>query len=291
MNDRQFDPDSLCADIPTAGQPPRPSGGALPENVYEVEILRNLDGTATLNSATQIGRYPSELRSASFPFDGPPVLTLAPRDAAMLGLYRLIEGLRWHSVDLEALAKDGAPQARVSVHPLTRVFLDWPRSEQESMPAQTALITSVEDAVFEPSGRGARILEETADRFYPETLLRYLGHDQIIPLRLIFWTAHKDQRRGLEARVAQLLAAERHDDKCGRRIILPEYFSRVIRYTIQSTSRPDAEEGARGNEWVLDVSVLAEVPHVELVWSPGRVDTVGISSVVSVAGSGQDPVG
>jgi hypothetical protein len=291
MSERQFDPDSLCAGIPTAGQPPKPSGGALPEDVYKVEVLRSLDGTSTLVSSTQIGRFPSELRSASFPFEGPPVLTLAPRDAAMLGLYRLIEGLRWHSVDLEALAKDGAQQARVSVHRLTRVFLDWPRSEQESMPAQTALITSVEDAAFEPSGRGARLLEETADRFYPDTLLRYLGHDQIIPLRLIFWTAHKDQRRGLEAKVTQLLAAERHDDRTGRRIVLPEYFSRVLRYTLQSTVRPDTEEGARGNEWVLDVSVLAEVEHVELVWSPGRVDNVGIGAVVAASGSGQDPIG
>lgn len=276
MADRNFDPDSLRPSTPTAGQPPAPSGVA-PADAYEVEILRTIaDGTSTLNSAAQLGRYPGELASASFPIDGPPVLTLAPRDAAMLGLHRLIAGLRWHAIDLEALVRSGATQTRASVHKLERVFLDWPDTQKESMPVGSALITSPERSAYESSGHTARLLEETADRFRPNTMLRYLG-EQTVQLMLIFWCAHKDQRRGLNAKVAQLLAAERHTDSAGRRVIVPEYFSRVIRYTLLDDERPDSAETGRANEWILSFSIQAEVQHVELVWSPGCVEETGVS--------------
>lgn len=270
MADRTFDPDSLATGTPTVGQPPAPSG-ALPSDAYKVEVLRTIaDGTSTLNSSTQISRYPNELASASFPLDGPPVLTLAMREAAMLGLYRLLAGLRWHSFDFETLARTGAPQTRVTAHTLNRVFLDWPDERKGSMPAGAALITSPDRATFDSAGFQARLLEETADLFLPNTMLRYLG-EQTVPLMLIFWCAHKDQRRGLEAKVSQLLAAERHTDAMGRRVIVPEYFSRTIRYTLVDAERPDGEESARGNEWILSFSITAEVQHVELVWSPGYV--------------------
>jgi len=174
------------------------------------------------------------------------------------------------------VAELGSKRAEVTPHKLTRVFLDWPDAQKESMPAQSALITSVGKSTFEPSGRGARLLPDTADLFYPDTLLRYLGQDQLVPLSLIIWSAHKDQRRGIEARLLQLLAAERHTEATGRRIMLPEYFSRTIRYALEDTERPDSAEGARGAEWILDLTILAEVPHVELVWSPGRVEGVQI---------------
>lgn len=287
MSEREFDTDSLIPGTPTAGQPPRPAG-PLPEDAYTVEILRTAaDGTQTLNSATQASRYPSELQSASFPIDGPPVLTLAPRDAAMLGLARMILGMRFHATDLQVLLESGASQTRVSVHKIERVHLDWPTTQQESMPSGNALITGPDESPFQPSGRQARLLTETADRFHPNTMLRYLGEDQEIPLQLIIWTAHKDQRRGLEAKIAKLLAAEVHDDRTGRRIILPEYFSRVIRYTMTSTTRPDSAEGARGNEWILSVAITAEVPHVELVWSPGYVDRVIVGTEVAVGSDGE----
>ena len=84
-DERVFDTDSLKPGTPTAGQPPRPSG-PLPEDAYTVEVLRTLaDGTSTLNSATQISRYPSELRSASFPLDAPPVLSWADAEALAPG--------------------------------------------------------------------------------------------------------------------------------------------------------------------------------------------------------------
>lgn len=283
-SERVFDPDSIRPGVPTAGQPPAPSG-VLPSEAYEVEILRNeVDGTQVQAGSNRLNRYPEELRSASFPASGPPVLTLAPREAAMLGVYRMIEKLRWYAIDLEALAKGGAATTRVSVHTLDAVFLDWPDDRKEIMPAQRALITGPERASFEaPSGFSARILDgggdDTRDRFGENTVLRYLGK-QDVPLMLIFWCAHKDQRRGLEARVAQLFAAERHNDSMGRRIILPEYFSRTIRYTLLDTERPDGADAARANEWILSFSLLAEVPHVELVWSPGTVErtVVGVEA-------------
>lgn len=270
-HDREFDSDSLREGVETAGQPPRPASD-LPEDAYEVEILRTIaDGTQTLNSSMGLSRYPAELASLSFPEIGPAVLTLAPRDAAMLGLYRLIEGLRWHSIDLKALM-GGEARTSVTPHKLKRVFFEWPDSQKESMPAQSALIMVEDRASYEnPSGFTSRLDEDTADRFGKGTMLRYLGEVQV-SLLLVFKCVHKDQRRGLEAKIGQLLAAERHGDSAGRRIVLPEYFSRMIRYTLVDTERPDDATAALGNDWKLGVTVAAEVPHVELVVSPGTVD-------------------
>jgi hypothetical protein len=183
----------------------------------------------------------------------------------------MIRGLRWFSFDFEELANSGATRARKTPHKLDRIFYDWPDAQKESQPSPSALITSPDRATYGASGFRARLLEDTADRFRKDTMLRYLG-EQEIPLLLVFWCAHKDQRRGLEAKVGQLLAAERHTDSMGRRIVVPEYFSRTIRYTMIDSERPDAQDSARSNEWSLGFSITAEVPHVELVWSPGTVE-------------------
>ncbi len=276
MSSRQFDPDSLRPGVATAGQPPVPAS-ALPEDAYEVEVLRTVaDGTRMLTSSRALGRYPAEIQSLSFPDSGAPVLTLSPRDAAMLGLYRLIDQLRWQSYDFEALA-GGDSTVRVNSHRLKRVFLDWPDEQKESMPTGSALITSPERASYEtPTGFRARLLPETLDRFAPRTLLRYLGEVQV-PIMLIMWCAHKDHRRGLEAKIGQVLAAERHTDDAGRRIIIPEYFSRVARYTLADTERPDSAGGARGHEWIVSCTINVEIPQVELVRSPGLVEGTEIA--------------
>ena len=270
----EFDPDSIRPGVPTIGSPPKPAG--VPDDeAHSVIVLRNPDGTKRLSGASGLPQILDAQQSLSWPSDGsrPRVLTLSPRDAALLGLYRIIEHLTWWSFDLQEVAERGDVRASVrGPYKLTKVHLDWPDGQQkQAMPAQTALITAPEPAPFDAAGWTPRLLPETQDRFLPGTVLRYIGVQEVA-IQLVIWTAHKDQRRGLEGRLTNLLGGESRTDRGGRRIILPEYFSREIRYTLDDTARPVSAEAARAGEWVLDVSVTAEVAMVELVTIPGVFD-------------------
>lgn len=278
-DDRIYDPASIREGVPTAGQPPRPAG--VPDDeAYTVEILRNAEGTTRRVGTSPINHYPGELRSASFPDRGlPVVVTPSARDAAILGLARMIGRMRWFSFDFADLATDGPSRTSVAGHTFTKIWTDWPDTQKEAMPAQGALITSDERVEYSPSGFDARLLDQpglqdTRDQFAPGTVLRHLGIEAQVPLTLVVWTAHKDQRRGLEAALERKLAVETWADETGRRVIVPEYFSRGVRYTLQDNERANGSELARALEWGLTVSILAEVPVVELVYAPDEVEDI-----------------
>jgi len=282
---RTFDPDSIRPDVPTIGVPPRPAG-VPPEEAYTVEIIANPDGTRSLVGISGYGEILPAQQTKSFPPDGAAVVTMAPKDAAMLGLYRILDAMRWRSFDLQILAELGKTiSTSREPHRLTKIHLDWPDGQQkESMPAQTALITGPDPAPFDVAGFTPRLLEETQDRFMEGTVLRYMGVQEI-PLAVVVWFAHKDQRRGFASRIINALAGEPRQDIGARHVVVPEYFSRSIRYQLQDTTRPDNAEGARVNEWVLEVSILAEAPVVELVTIPGVVDGFQFDVEATVAGS------
>ena len=262
MEDR-FDPESIRPGVPTIGSPPTPSGVA-PDDAYAVKILRSeATGTDTLAGVGSISRHENELREVQ------DILTLTPRDAAKVGLYRLIRGLQWRAFDLQKVV-DGDPKIFIQRFGFDRIFLDWADWLKEEMPAQAAVVTSPDDSQWDSAGLSPYLIEESLDVFMPDTLLRYLG-EFTIPLMMITVSAHKDQRRGLEDALVKVLAAEPHDDRGGRRVIVPEYFSREIRFMLESTARPDTSLGAHSNQWPLEISVSATVEQVVLVHSPGTV--------------------
>jgi hypothetical protein len=254
------DPESLGYDVVSlltaAGQHPICVD---PNEAHFAELIQNTDGTYTKVSSSPGTTYPAPLR----PVD---VLQLAPRDAAMLGVYAMLKNLRWQSFNLREVA-EGRPLVAIVPLQFDDIVFDWPTWGVTDAPTAKALITSLDAAVYEQHGE-VRLLDETAELFHPGSILRHLGA-QRIPLQIVCWCAHADQRRSLEAKLMAALAAEERSDLPGRRIVIPEYFNRVARYTMRSTMRPDDEERSKSNEHVLEVPVEVELEHVQLVYSPG----------------------
>lgn len=263
-----YDPETLRPGVPTTLTPsgPKPVGVADSE-AYFARIVQNTDGTLTRASLATGSTYTSPLESASHPRAGEPILTLAPRDAAMLGLWQLIKDLTWYSYDLRAVAS-GNDRVHTTRSQFRDVVFDWPEWSKTDAPTGIALINSVETAGFDMAGFNPRLLEETADIYADGTVLRYLG-EQRIPLSIWSWCAHKDQRRGLEAALLERLAVEQNSDLPGRRVLVPEYFNRPVLYQLTGTTRPDSPDGAGANEWVLQIELTAEIDHVQLVRIPG----------------------
>lgn len=265
MTDR-FDPESIRPGVPTIGSPPAPSGVA-DEEAYAVKIVRSATtGTETLAGVGSINGYPSDLIEVQN------ILTLSPRDAAMLALYKLVRSLQWRAFNLQEVG-EGSREIFIQTYGFQRIFLDWADWLKEEMPAQTAVITSADQADWTSASLNPFLIEESLDVFAPDTVLRYLGEFSI-PLMLITVSGHRDQRRGLEDALVKVLAAEPDDDRGGRRVIVPEYFDREVRFQLEGTTRPDTSLGVHGNQWPLEISLTATVELVVLVHSPGTVEAV-----------------
>jgi hypothetical protein len=230
-----------------------------PSDSHFAEIIQNSDGTYTKVSRAAGATYPGPLRLVE-------VLQLSPRDAAMLGLYGILKNLTWQSFNLKDVATR-TPIVAITPLRFDDVVFDWPSWNVTDALTSKALITSIDAATYEQPGE-VRLLDETAELFAPGSILRHLG-TQRIPLQIVCWCAHADQRRALESKLMSALAAEERSDLPGRRLVIPEYFNRVARYAMRSTMRPDDESRAAANEHVLEVPVEAEIEHVQLVYSPG----------------------
>lgn len=281
MGTIRYEPSSIKDDVERINTPKGPKPAGTPDDeAYFAQVLRGPEGADSIVTTHSCSQYPGgALESLSWPPDDRPgFLTLAPRDAAMVGLWRLIQNISWQTFDLDRIAESGDNVIHAQLSRWVGVRLDHPVWTNPDMPAGTALITSSGDATWDNQGFNAFLMKETRDVFGKGTILRYLGVFEV-PLILTTWAAHKDQRRGLEARIAQVLAAERSDDRGGRRVVVPEYFGRQVRFQLTSIARPDTDATAIENRWELDVNVIAEMEHVELVRIPGYVD--GVSGTVS----------
>jgi hypothetical protein len=231
-----------------------------PDESHFAKIIQNTDGTYTKVPSRPGTGYPTPLRPVE-------ILQLAPRDAAMLGLYAILKNLAWQSFNLRDVA-EGRPLVAIKPLSFAEIVFDWPSWNTESS-AGKALITSLEPAAYEQPGE-VRLLDETAELFYPGSILRHLG-TQRIPLQIVCWCPHPDQRRALESKLLAALAAEESSDNPGRKLVIPEYFNRVARYSLRSTMRPDDDDRTTAHEHVLEVPVEAELEHVQLVYSPGQM--------------------
>ena len=281
------DPASICPGVPiiqtTSG--PRPAG-VPDEDAYFAATLEAGDGVQTLGPIGQKHYYDNLLRSESWPEGGGGITTMHPRDAAMLGLAHLIEGMSWQSKDMRMISGGigVAPSSpALTVHKLGKCSFDWPEWDSTDIPVNRALITTPDEARWnvDEAVRSSFLMEGSENVYGPGTMLRYLGEYEI-PLRLIAWFGHKDIRRGFEARLAAMLAAERTHEIWHRRVRVPEYFGADVRLVNQSSSRPDGQDTAQANRWPLEVSIVADVAQLELVRIPGY--TIGVALETEIDG-------
>lgn len=270
-----YEPSSIADDVPIIDTPSGPKPSGVPDaDAYFAKVIPAGDGATTVVGTNQVHLYDERLASVSWPAGGGGATTIHPRDAAMLGMYSLLADMTWQSWDLAAIA-EGRGQPNLTVHKLEEIVLDWPEWDATEIPVGRALVTSLDDAVWESGSRNPFLIEKSANVYGPGTVLRYLGEVQA-NLIVMIMCAHKDLRRGLEARLTAMLAAERVNDRYGRRVVVPGYFGREVVFRLRSSSRPDGVALAGGGRWPLEVVVAAEVEQVELIRMPGLVQGTAV---------------
>lgn len=275
---RRPDPSSLRPDVPRIQTPAGPRPVSLEDRLaYVAEQAAAGDRVQQLVSPNPINTYADPIASLSWPDGAPGLVTLHPRDAAMLAVASLLRTMKWNSRELGELVKDPERPPVLTQYKLEKVRLEWPDWDSPDIPVDTALVNAGEAATWEPASRQPYHVEGTLGVFdrlagieceRPATVLRYLGEYQV-PVRVFAWFANRDIRRGFEARLCSMLAASRIDDVFSRRVIVPQYFDQEARIQLGESTRPDDAASAAANRWPLEVAMTVEVAQVELVLAPG----------------------
>lgn len=223
---------------------------------------------ATQRDGTE-GRYPNpadrileigSLVPAEDPRD------LADDTVALIAATRMLEQLRFRRMDLDAYL--ATQQVVSSMFKLQRVIFEWPRSEDPIEPMPSALIQQTEEeTIYAPEGMETQLLEDTFERYGERTVLRKLGI-ATVPLLITIWCAHKEERRAVRSTLVRAMMAEPSDQRYGRRIVVPEYYDRVVIFDLLGTAVDDDSDDAQQNHWVLAVRLSARVEIVQLVQPP-----------------------
>lgn len=214
-------------------------------------------------------RVPAETSQVVYPVDLVPSRSEIHMDSlavCQIALMRLLMGMEIHRFDLQAYVETGDLQT--SPMHLERVIFDHPRNEDEIDPMPTAAIVQVGEGRYEGQALETQVEEDTIDVFQPYTVLRKVGLVNL-PLQVVVWSAHKEERRGIRAAMERTFLAERTDERPGRRVAVPEYFDRVVRCNMQTIAYPDTQEAAKANQWILVAEIAADVDVVFLVGRPG----------------------
>ncbi len=278
QGDRRPDPSSLRREVRRVQTPAGPKPVSTPDALaYFADQAQVGDRSAQLVSPNPINTYAAPLPSLSWPDDSPGLITLHPRDAAMLAVASLLATMRWNSRDLGQLVGDPTKPPVITQHKLDKVRLEWPDWDAADIPVDSALVNAGGSAPWDPAERHPRLIPSTLGVFdhlaglssdKPLTVLRYIGEYQV-PVSVFAWFAHRDIRRGFEARLCAMMAASRIDDVFSRRVIVPQYFDREARISLGESLRPDDAASAAANRWPLEVQLSVELEHVELVLAPG----------------------
>jgi hypothetical protein len=275
---RRPNPSSLRPNVPRIQTPAGPKPVGLADALaYVADQVAAQDRVQQLASPNPINTYDEPIASLSWPDDSPGFVTLHPRDAAMLAVASLLRTMKWHSRELGELVKDPARPPVLMQHKMAEVRLEWPDWDSPEIPVDKAVVSAAGPAQWDPASRQPYLIDETLGVFdhlaglssdRPMTVLRYLGEYQI-PITVFAWFAHRDHRRGFEARLCAMLAASRIDDVFSRRVVVPQYFDQEARISLGESSRPDDAASAAANRWPIEVSMTIEVAQVELVLAPG----------------------
>lgn len=233
-----------------------------PGYVPTEEIASQRDGVEALVPTSGVVRYGGGLLTQR------PALDMDALTVACVAMGRLVLGMRCYAVDLEALLKD-RNDLQVRAFNLQTVVFEYPRSEDEQR-CPFAVIEQGSDVLYGSSGEVAHLLEETHDRYFPNTVLRSIASASV-ELNVTVMLGHKDERRAVRACFERSLLAEPDSEKHGRRVMVPENFDRQVRLQLLGSSAPQQAE-AQSNRWIYSARVLAEVERVELVGPPPLVE-------------------
>lgn len=186
--------------------------------------------------------------------------------ALQLGLWMILDGLTFTTIDRRALVTSGRIES--NTFRFTRIFLDWPESEDDAVPIPSATIYAPTEQSLELSGplSGATLLEESENVYAPGTALKKL-YEISARISVSFWVADKDERSAIRKGLVEAFH-EPGDARSGRRVVVPWYFDRVARFDLVGISYDDTPDNARSNTWPLTATFEADTEAVALVAAP-----------------------
>ena len=82
--------------------------------------------------------------------------------------------------------------------------------------------------------------------------------------------ANTDDRAGVRKGIINAFS-EPGDQRSGRRVLVPWYFEREARYTLQSIAYDDDAQNAQANIFPMTARFKADIEVVSLVESPARI--------------------
>ena len=203
--------------------------------------------------------------------------------ALQIGMYRILEQLVFTTVNRRALVDSQGQDIRVNEMQFQRIFLDWPNTENDMIPVPSATILAPAEqstTLGEAPQGGQQILEETADLFAPNTVLRKFG-ETIVDLQVQMLLNNKDDRAGVRKGLIDAFMAEPDDERAGRRVLVPEYFSRVARFSLVGMDYPDTPDDAKMKHFPLTARFVADIEMVKLVQLPTELLTPRIDVQVT----------
>lgn len=188
-----------------------------------------------------------------------------------LAAKQVLEGMRFAQVNLERLIETNAADGRP--FRLQTIVFDWPKFENDLPPPLTATILQDDEATWDNQSFATEIIEDTIDVFAPHTALRRIA-TATLPMRIVVWLAHTEERRAVRAGFERHWLVEPQDDKSGRRITVPQYFDREVRFDYLGFTQPDSQDLAHRNRWIVEARLSATLDAVTLVGLPERLQEI-----------------
>lgn len=186
--------------------------------------------------------------------------------ALQIGMWQILDSLTFTSVDRLALITEGKVEKNEVV--LTRIFLDWPDSEDDIIPVPSVTIMAPEEVELQLAGplSGQQIIEDTQDKYRPGTVCKKL-YELNARLEVVGWFAHKDERAAFRRALVEAFHEPR-DERSGRRVTVSRYFDRVARFDLMGITYDDSPDFARSKQWPITARFVADIEAVSLVEVP-----------------------
>jgi hypothetical protein len=187
--------------------------------------------------------------------------------AIQIGLFRILAKLTFVTLDRKKLVETGIVESNTMQ--IKRVFLDFPDTEDEFAPLPSITIMAPAETALELSGplSGQQLLEDTLGLYGEGLVLRKVGEVEAT-IEVVSILTHTDERAGLRRGLIDAFTAEPDDERSGRRVIVSEYFDRIVRYDLMGITYGDTAETAQQKNFPLVARFMASTELVKLVAAP-----------------------
>jgi hypothetical protein len=209
-----------------------------------------------------------------------PGLYLDDLTALQVGLARVLVPLTFTTIDRRALVESGLVET--NTFQFQRVFLDWPDTEDDRIPAPSATIMAPSGVSLNLPGplSGQQLLEGTLDVYAPGTVLRKLG-ETACTIEVVVVVSHKDERSAVRRGLIEAFMAEPDEERSGRRVLVAEYFGRLARFDLRAIDYPDNPTDAQQKQWAVSAKFDADIEVVKLVATPGMLRPTSVAVEVT----------